>query len=278
MGSLKIKTPSEEELKDAEEKYEKWLISNPNNFHIWFSALGDIASERVRLPKSTIVAVPKEVRRAFFMETETDSETVKKFVSETLLPKVKEFAGDKKRVFIKNGCYSGKFDFRNSCLIEDFTQESVIKHIMNIEGDSLLFDIGGDCEFVIREYLEPKPDTPEIYNGMPLRPEMRLFYDFDKKKVLYTVFYWDWDYCRDIICERNEDDGKVFDANYKKFFGEYERLSNKHMDAITEALGKIKGLSRIWSVDFLLEEDCVWLIDMAIGPESAYWKPEFETE
>jgi hypothetical protein len=92
------------------------------------------------------------------------------------------------------------------------------------------------------------------------------------------VFYWDWEYCRDIICERNEEDGKVFDANYKQIFSEYERLSEKHNDAITEALGKVEGLNKIWSVDFILEEDCVWLIDMAIGPESAYWKEEFKTE
>ena len=74
----------------------------------------------------------------------------------------------------------------------------------------------------------------------------------------------------------NPDDGKVYDDNYDTVFAEYERLSEKHYDAISEALGKVSGLSRIWSVDFILEEDCAWLIDMAIGPESASWKPEFE--
>ena len=279
MGDFKLKTPSKEELLEAEQNYEKWLFGNPNNFHVWFIALTGIQSETVRIPKSTIVTVPKEVRKAFFFDDpKEDPNTIKKFVSELLLPKIRKFAGDAKRVFIKNGCYSGKFDFRNNCLLEDFTVDAVKKHIMEIEGESLLFDIGGDCEFVIREYLEPAAGTPEIYNGMPLRPEMRLFYDFDKKQILYKVFYWDWDYCRDIICERNEEDGKVFDANYKQIFSEYERLSEKHNDAITEALGKVEGLNKVWSVDFILEEDCVWLIDMAIGPESAYWKEEFKTE
>lgn len=278
MGDFKLKTPSKEELLEAEQNYEKWLFGNPNNFHVWFIALTGIQSDTVRIPKSTIVTIPKEVRKAFFFDnSKEDPKTIEKFVSELLLPKIRKFAGDAKRVFIKNGCYSGKFDFRNNCLLEDFTIDAVKKHIMEIESESLLFDIGGDCEFVIREYLEPAAGTPEIYNGMPLRPEMRLFYDFDKKQILYKVFYWDWDYCRDIICERNEEDGKVFDANYKQIFSEYERLSEKHNDAIIEALGKVEGLNKVWSVDFILEEDCVWLIDMAIGPESAYWKEEFET-
>ena len=277
MGQFSIKPPTEEELREAEQNYEKWLLGNPNNFYIWYSAIKDIVTETVRIPRSEIVPVKMEVRKSFFMDhPEEDAERIDRFVDTVLVPEIKKFAGDAKRVFIKNGCYSGKFNFRNSCLLEDFTKETVKKHIMKIENNSLCFDIGGDCEFVIREYLEPEPGTPEIYNGMPLRPEMRMFYDFNSKKILYKVFYLEKEYCRDRIFEMNENDGKVYDDNYDSIFAEYERLSEKHYDAISEALSKVNGLSRIWSVDFILEEDCVWLIDMAIGPESAYWKPEFE--
>ena len=48
-------------------------------------------------------------------------------------------------------------------------------------------------------------------------------------------------------------------------------MSIKHITEIAEALAKVDKLCDIWSVDFILEEDRVWLIDMAIGCRSAYY-------
>lgn len=43
------------------------------------------------------------------------------------------------------------------------------------------------------------------------------------------------------------------------------------MPAIIETLENVEGLRGIWSVDFILEEDKAWLIDMALASRSAYW-------
>ena len=90
--------------------------------------------------------------------------------------------------------------------------------------------------------------------------------------MLYGKFYWDWDYCHEIICE-NEQDKIVYENVYSKLHEEYERLEDKHFCSVSAALSRVEGLSGIWSVDFILEENRVWLIDMALGECSAYYDP-----
>lgn len=153
-----------------------------------------------------------------------------------------------------------------------------------IENEAAMFETGGDLELVLREYIEPRPDTPTIYNGMPLRPELRVFFDFDNRKILYAVNYWDWDYCHDRICSgwngERTPDADVYEWNYLRLAEETERLKNKHLSTIWSALSQVTTLTmpdgrrNIWSVDFMLEEDKVWLIDMAQGWRSAYWNPD----
>ena len=68
MGQFSIKPPTEEELREAEQNYEKWLLGNPNNFHIWYRAIKDIVTDTVRIPRSEIVPVKQEVCKSFFMD------------------------------------------------------------------------------------------------------------------------------------------------------------------------------------------------------------------
>jgi hypothetical protein len=56
--------------------------------------------------------------------------------------------------------------------------------LCNIQYESLTLDTGKNHEVVLREWIPCPEDTTRIYNGMPLRPEMRLFYDFDKHLTL----------------------------------------------------------------------------------------------
>ena len=43
----------------------------------------------------------------------------------------------------------------------------------------------------MREYIQPKPGAKEIYFGLPLRPEYRIFVDFDSDRILGCSPYWE---------------------------------------------------------------------------------------
>ena len=62
---------------------------------------------------------------------------------------------------------------------------------------------------------------------------------------------------------------------------EYPKLNQRtadllirHMERICRTMDSVEGLAGIWSVDFILEDDRIWLIDMAQGYRSTYWDKE----
>ena len=218
--------------------------------------------------------VPDDILECFFLEHDNDREKICEFVDKNVIPYInKWFPNDE--CFLKNGCFSNKFDFNSSCHVTSFDTESIVDHILNIEDISLMVEASGDLEFAFREYVRPHDDSLlSIYNGMTLIPEFRVFYDFDNSKVLYVSNYWDYDYCYDTVKSNNEKDGDIFDEAYKSYIKQaYE--SNK--DIVAEEVHKLmKGhneLCGIWSVDVMMNGDELWLIDMALGYRSAYWDP-----
>lgn len=117
---------------------------------------------------------------------------------------------------------------------------------------------------------------------MPLREEVRLFYNMDTNEIQYFVDYWDYDYCRPNLKCRNDE--IIFDYFHNKIPGrlvnhqyEYETIC-KYIEKYIQGL-KFQGLDGIWSIDFLVEVNHekmdydIYLIDMARGFRSAYWDP-----
>ena len=285
MKYIEIESPSQEELQKAHETYMDYLKNNPNNFSYWFSHIEGLKKAGLSIPKSITLPISEQLYKSFYTEEEakSDTERVDLWVMETLIPVVrKKFPGEKK-FFIKNGCFSNKFRFSSNCLIQDINdKETLIRHICSIQYESLCLGTDGNLEIVVREYIEPKENTPTIYQGMPLRPELRLFYNFDKHQILYAVNYWDWNYCHDAICvvpfetERSAD-ADIYETAYPQLDADTWRLYDIHRPIIEKALSTVNTLKmpgdnpNIWSVDFMLEEDKCWLIDMAQGWRSAYW-------
>ena len=259
-----------EELEQMHQDYLRDMRCNPNNYSIWSPMVACALNDKVRMARHTVFQLPDNIVKAFFGDNyKQDFQDVKLWVEENVMPVVNMM--DPGLIFIKNGCYSGKFDANRMCIVNKRDSQEIAQHLFNMMADTLIYETGGNTEVIIEDFIEAKPDTPTIYNGLPLRPEMRLFYDFTHHKVVYHKFYWNWDYCYKIINERSEEDGKVFEEHYKDIYEQYLRLSIKHITAIAEALAKVDKLCDIWSVDFILEEDRVWLIDMAIGCRSAYY-------
>ena len=181
---------------------------------------------------------------------------------------------------IKNGCFSNKFDFE-TCITD---KEHLAEKLWKINYQSSMFETGGYTELVIRELLPDTLDTsfPTIYNGMPLREEVRVFYNMDRKEIEYFVDYWDYEYCGTKM--RNKTDEIIFDWFHNKIQGRlvnhqytYETIC-KYIEKYINGL-KFHNLSGIWSIDFLavvnhenMDYD-IYLIDMARGFRSAYWDP-----
>lgn len=85
------------------------------------------------------------------------------------------------------------------------------------------------------------------------------------------VFVGDWDYCHDGIANHNWEDGNTYEEAYPSLVAKYTERRETFLPVIKNALKTVEGLGEIWSVDFILDNDKVWLIDMARGKQSAYW-------
>ena len=243
-------------------------MENPNNFSYWFPKVAPHLDEKgIRSPKSKVIPVSENIMNACFMERKGDYELIREWIRVTVMP---ELLGAEFPLFMKNGCFSNKFDFNKSCRLEAYDEEAITKNFVNLQAASLLFDTGGNMEVVFREFIQPQKGTPTIYNGMPFRPEMRVFYDFDKHSYCYAVNYWDWDYCHERIAE-NADDKEVYESVYPELKDLYEYRKHYFLPRILSAFRRVRLLTGIWSADFILDEHRAWFIDMAVGERSAYW-------
>lgn len=173
---------------------------------------------------------------------------------------------------IKNGCFSNKFDF-DTCLT---SKRELAEKLWKINYQSAVLETGGYTELVVREVIPNCLEYPTIYNGMPLREEIRIFYNMDTKQIEYMVDYWDYEYCREHL---NKTDQIVFDWFYNKIGNRKVNHQNKLKELflkIEKDINTLKfdsQLKGIWSIDFLWEEieDEIYLIDMARGYRSSYW-------
>lgn len=196
-------------------------------------------------------------------------------INEIITPTLNKMQ-DYKLYNIKNGCFSNKFDF-NTCLA---TKKNLAKQLWKINYQSSMFETGGYTELVVREIIPyNKKETPTIYNGMPLRTEVRVFYNMDTKQIEYIVDYWDYNYCYESI-SGNKTDSIIFDWFHNNTM--HKSKFNMITEYIYKNISTLKFNSRlkgIWSIDFMyvdntIEDDLyIYLIDMARGERSAYWDP-----
>lgn len=247
------------------------LKGDPNNFSNWFPKIENCG---IMMPRSVCISVPEEIVKAFFMDDENeDMMTVLEWVKKEVMPLARKVRNCSPFIFVKNGSFSDKYTFSNCrCRVNAF---ELTVSIININYSSLMLGAGGCTELILREYI-PAGEKPCIYQGMPLRPEFRCFYDFDQKKLLYTKNYWDWDYCHDAIAE-DATDKIVYEKIYPDIEAEYTARLSEVEEMVTKYMPQVQ-LSGIWSVDIMYNsaDDIYYLIDMAIAKQSAYWDPKYE--
>lgn len=255
-------------LPDVDTAVNTWYqesASDKNNFSFWFEKVKNCG---IAVPESIVIPVPQDVLQCFFLERENDEQMIHDWVAREVFPKVKFSL-----LFVKNGAFSNKFNFK-ACAPEH-NCSALTASIINIQYWSLCYETGGETEIVIRERVgwQNEGKCCRIYSGMPLRPEFRIFYDFDNHKALYTANYWDWNYCHDQIA-KDKTDGYVYELVYPELYDFYENHKQEAKQLVSDHMKNVTGLSGIWSVDLMWADDQFYLIDMAIGSRSAYYDPE----
>lgn len=255
--------------------------NDQNNMSYWLPCIIPDKREvrKLRIPNTVIIQVPDEVCQSFLLERCGDRDRIIKFVQDEVMPKAKEF-NIYPNIFMKNGSFSDKYRF--SLCIPGADALNMALNLISINYDAICFNANGITEVCLRELIPfNRSQIPTIYGGMPLRPEFRVFYDFDSHQPLYVVNYWDWEYCHEAVC-RNFTDKIVYETWYPQLLEEYNKHKDSVMEMVAADMQNVTGLKGVWSVDVLLceqqkyehEKEGFWLIDMAIGCKSAYWDPE----
>ena len=241
-------------------------INNSNNFSYWYPK---VKSCGIKMSKAWIF-------KFNFEEWKTIEAMEEKENREKALVILKEkIEGNKEikrgRLYnIKNGAFSNKFN-ANDCFSNYY---DIPRKFLNIQYAGMCYDADGTSEMIIREVVDYDPSVvPTIYNGLPLRPEYRVFVDFDNDNTLYIVNYWDYDYCYSHL---NKTDKIIFDYMRSYLESEFENNKDKVIELIENNLipynKKNKDrLTGIWSVDIMKVDEDYYLIDMAIGCQSAYY-------
>ena len=261
-----------EYFKELSKKQYKEDREYPENFSNWYSHIKDFGQFKTAKVMSNQIFTWEEVDT--MQETDIIDKVDWNLLNIILRPTLNKME-DNKLYNIKNGCFSNKFDF-STCITD---KEHLAENLWKINYNSCMFDTGGYTELVVRELIPYNEQTTStIYKGMPLRTELRVFYNMDTKKIEYVVDYWDFDYCHDKL--PNITDRIIFE-----WFHRQESHTEKlvyMIQYVEQCINTIKfdnTLEGIWSIDFMLCEDCeqygnyngIYLIDMARGFRSAYW-------
>lgn len=268
LNSFKDMTDAEwEEIFKRRYEEEK---NNPNNYSHWYQLVKDCG---IKIAESKILQIPYELwqkGREYYYDGKGNLDAYNEFIKINI-----KDLDDGKLYNIKNGTFSNKFD-GSTC----FTNKSDLVEKFNlIEEVSAFFETGGNTELVIRDVIEEHFGCDHIYNGMPFRPEFRVFVDFDTKKVVYSVNYWDYDYCFPHL--RDNNDKEIFNK-YKNYF---DLFYKKNKDIVEKLVldkvvnSKHQGTGR-WSVDIMYSklDNEFYLIDMALAHMSAYYsKDKYDT-
>lgn len=262
--------------KRRRQKMFDYTREHENDFSFWYPKIKDCG---IPTPLTFYTKLPsaeeepeyaKRLYEAFYMEhPKEDEEVVKAYLEERVIPKLKEM-GLTGHVFVKNGRFSNKFNANGTCNL--YGLHELYRAIILINYEAICCGAEGADEIVVRKFIESSVGmTPCIYNGLPLRPEFRVFYDFDARKPIFTANYWDYDYVYPHLYHAT--DKIIFEHERERLEGVYAHFKDAVQDKVADAMQNVQGLTGQWSVDVLMDErEKFWLIDMAIAQRSAYWE------
>lgn len=162
---------------DLEPRLYEQCVNNPTSMGNWFAPLvrahAQLDKPTLLLPKTRIMRLDQELAQTLRLEYHEINKLSQNILDTYFFEKFK-FDKDAE-YFIKTGTFSGKFQFANAHCTEP---DEIAQYFQVINNFAMFVGAGESVDLVVRDYIAPEPNTPEIYNGMPLRCEYRLFVDF----------------------------------------------------------------------------------------------------
>lgn len=260
------------------------LSQNPNSISKWLPALNDANTEKFfQIPDTTIIKVPMTLLQLSRKEYESLNPTTIRILNE-YCHRIFEL-DDTKDYFVKTGTYSSKFYFRNAHVTAGKEVQELGEYLMFIQNQASIaagplsqpsiYGMSTTNEWCVRKYVQDTEHNPCIYHGMPLHTEYRAFLDFDNKRIMGVVPYWDetlmkqrFGHAEDQDSPHKKHDYIIYtmhrDTLYKRFEDNVKTVTD-HLQNIVDRM----QLSGQWSLDIMQNGNDFWLIDMATANTSA---------
>lgn len=264
------------------------IDQNKNQMGYWLPALVDAVRNSntvFSIPKTKVMKVPIAVLQMTRMGYEQLTNTTKAIVDRFCY---KAFDLDEsKDYFIKTGTYSSKQDFRNARVTSPKEVRELGEYLLFIHfqachmASSLtaphpIYGVSTTTEWVVREFIPAAPGTLEMYKGLPIRPEFRVFIDGDSREVLGIHNYWDPTIMKKRFTEHRDIHDTHDELTYAAAEPELTRLYEEKKPTVianVEKLLEALDLPGQWSLDIMHDPgtDRFWLIDMALAENSTYY-------
>lgn len=265
--SLKSKLKIDFHIPTKDEVWESYLKSDndPNQFHNWFSKINNEAiCKHFPIPHSHSVFLEKHELFNLIEEKGINTDEIQAFNERMEQERLK--GGLHYPIFVKNGLFSGKFDFDN-CLI--LNKDEFYNKLRNTLYTAMCLGVSYSREVVMREFID-LPVEMKIYNNMPLHQELRAFVDFDTKQptLVKIIDYW-----HPTIVEHLPQEQQLYFTKHKtEHLEQFKQRKSELEVKINQVLAKqgFNGFSGQWSMDFMYhpEKDNFVLIDMALAQQS----------
>ncbi len=176
-------------------------------------------------------------------------------------------------LFIRFGCSSNKFFF-GSCHLPDL--EFLPSRLLAFfDGLYEKLEWRESAELVLREFIKTSYYRRQIYHGMPLNTEFRVFFDFDTNEVLGVYNYWDSETMIDNLHSR--EDRMTFSDTMPLLERDFKLLAPYLEDEAKKKLPSA-NLTGKWSIDFMYDGTNFVLIDMGLAECSYYYEKVLEKQ
>lgn len=262
------------------------LGMNMNSMGNWLPELvnGVQNQDFFKIPKTKIMKVPLTLLQLTRQEYRDLTPATMKILNDFCF---KAFElNENQDYFIKTGTYSSKFDFRNAHVhgpkeVRELGQYLLFIHYQaNMMAGPLtqpcIYGVSTTNEWVVREYIPDTCNLPNIYKGLPLRTEYRVFVDFDERTILGANPYWDAETMLRRFGHKSDADSPHQIHDYIVYKSQAERLQttyDENIDMLREKLAAMLpniNLPGQWSIDIMQDGNTFYIIDMATAQTSAF--------
>lgn len=268
----------------------RMLELNPNSMGFWLPAIFQAVADEgfFKVPATKIMKVPLPIlqltRQDFLSLTPATKNIVNRLCHMAFA------LDDQKEYFIKTGTFSNKFDFRNAYIHGASEVQSMGEYFLYTHSYAnslahydlygtrpVTYGVSTTNEWVVREFVPALSGCKQIYHGLPLRTEYRVFADFDSGEVIGISPYWEPKMMKNRFgnCSDSKEPDMVHDyitysAAEPDLMKEYEQGKEEVIRHVSNFI-RDTNLSGQWSVDIMQNGSDFWLIDMALAENSALY-------